>query len=262
MNQQGDEHQSNRMSAANIMMEAMKNNIEAMRNNQQMVCQVGELIKELQLSRQSALSYRNQQPQIGYQPIVGTIGKQTHVNRTAAASAQNQPSYNSQPQSQSSYNQPAHNPQQANANRQFHPRSEIQCYSCGGMGHRSNECNTNNRSEHQEGAQVGARGAALPRTSNLPAPASAPALSTSIPAPIPGSASAQLGQAQVIQPAACVDITDEELGLIYSTDPFGTMMMSTKMVDLVQEEAKAVDVVQEEERIAGMGAYLDSLTDK
>ena len=59
-----------------------------------------------------------------------------------------------------------------------------------------------------------------------------------------------------------MDITDKELGLIYSTDPFGTMMISTKMVDLVQEEAKAVDVVQEEERLAGMGAYLDSLTDK
>ena len=59
-----------------------------------------------------------------------------------------------------------------------------------------------------------------------------------------------------------MDITDEELGLIYSVDPFGTMMMSTKMVDLVQEEAKAVNVVQEEERIAGTGAYLDSLMDK
>ena len=109
------------------------------------------------------------------------------------------------------------------------------------MGHRSNECNTNNRSEYQEGAQVGARGAALPRASNLPAPA--PALSTSTLAPVPRSASAQLGQAPVIQPAACVDITDEELGLIDSTDLFGTMMMSTKIVDLVQEEAKAVDVV-------------------
>ena len=39
-------------------------------------------------------------------------------------------------------------------------------------------------------------------------------------------------------------------------------MMSTKMVELVQEEVKAVDVVQEEERMATMGAYIDSLSDK
>ena len=97
MNQQGDKRQSNKMSVANIMMEAMKNNTEVMRNNQQMVYQVGELVKELQLSRQSALSYRNHQPQIGYQPIVGTMGQPANVNQTAAASTQNQPSYNSQP---------------------------------------------------------------------------------------------------------------------------------------------------------------------
>ena len=52
MSQKVDERRGNKMDAADIMMEAMK-------NNQQMVCHVGELIKELQLSRQSASSYRN-----------------------------------------------------------------------------------------------------------------------------------------------------------------------------------------------------------
>ena len=54
------------------------------------------------------------------------------------------------------------------------------------------------------------------------------------------------------QTAVYVDITDEELGVICSTDPLGTMMMSTKAVELVQEEG----------RIAGMGVYLDSLIDE
>ena len=133
--------------------------MESIKNNQQMVCQVGELIKELQLLRQSASSYRSQL-HIRYQPIVGTVGQQANANRASAASSQNQlPSYNSHPQNQSSYNsppqnqsaynQPTHN-QQAYANRQFCPRSEIKCFSYGEMGHRSPECNGKNLANQQE----------------------------------------------------------------------------------------------------------------
>ena len=39
-------------------------------------------------------------------------------------------------------------------------------------------------------------------------------------------------------------------------------MISTKMLDLVQQEVEAVDAVQAEEKIAGMGAYFNNRTDK
>ena len=195
MNQQGNERQSSKMDATDIMMESMK-------NNQQMVCQVGELIKELQLSRQSASSHRSQ-PHIGYQPIVGTVGQQANVNRASAASSQNQlpfynshpqnqssynshpqnqssynshpqnqSSYNSPPQNQSAYNQPAHN-QQAYANRQFRLRSEIKCFSCSEMGHRSPECNSKNLANQQEAGKQ-PEGSAPQKVPDPPVPRPAP----------------------------------------------------------------------------------------
>ena len=88
MSQQVDERRGNKLDAADVMMEAMRNNTEAIRNSQQLVYQVGELIKELQFSRQSPSGHRSHQPQIGYQPIVGTVGQQANVNRTGATGYQ------------------------------------------------------------------------------------------------------------------------------------------------------------------------------
>ena len=72
--------------------------VEAMKYNQQMVCQVGDLIKEFQLSRQSASNHRNPQLQIRYQPIVGTMSQQANANRMAAVGYQ--PAYNQQSDNQ------------------------------------------------------------------------------------------------------------------------------------------------------------------
>ena len=167
MSQQVDERRGNKMDAGDIMMEAMK-------NNQQMVCQVGEVNKELQRSGQSASSHRNHQPQIGYQPIVGTVGQQqANANRTSATGYQ-QP-YNRHPDSQQSQSQPAYNPQ-ANTTRQFRPRSEIKSFACGGVGHQSHECNANDPREQQERAPAGNRGSAPPKASDpIPAPIPSPA---------------------------------------------------------------------------------------
>lgn len=76
-----------------------------------MVLQVGEMIKELALSRQAEQSGRNQ-----YQPIAGTVSQQPIQIRSS---------------------QPAEG-------RSFRPRTEVICFSCGVQGHRVPECRSMN----------------------------------------------------------------------------------------------------------------------
>ena len=157
---------------------------------------------------------------------MGTVGQQANANRTSATSYQQDP----------------------NANRLPRPRPEIKYFTCGGVGHRAAECRPNMSREQQDRQQV----SRVAKDPLIP-----------VPAPVPAAVPAPPAQARVIQPAAyVVDVTDKELGLIYSTDPAGVMTMSTKMVELVQEEVKAVELVQEEETMASMGAYIDSLSEK
>ena len=64
------------------------------------------------------------------------------------------------------------------------------------------------------------------------------------------------GALRASQTVACVDITDEELGLLQDTTLGGTMMMSAKMVEIVQQEVKQAGV-----GIAKMSAYCDTLSE-
>ena len=50
-----------------------------------------------------------------------------------------------------------------------------------------------------------------------------------------------------------VDVTDEELSLIQDTDPAGTMMMSTKLLEVVQEK---VNAIESQDKIAKLVAYI------
>ena len=113
------------------------------------------------------------------------------------------------------------------------------------MGHCSPECNANNLREQKEiVALVGNWGPAHVRVPDPP---------VTVPA---------LALAQTIQPVAYVDVTNEELGVIYSTDPVGTMMMSTKLVEVVQEEVKMVELAKQKKLAMRMEAIMDSFSEE
>lgn len=61
------------------------------------------------------------------------------------------------------------------------------------------------------------------------------------------------GSARVPQNVACVDLTDEELGLLQDTAPPGTTLMAAKMVELVQNRNS---------KVAEISAYIEGLSDE
>lgn len=56
------------------------------------------------------------------------------------------------------------------------------------------------------------------------------------------------------QPVACVDLTDEKLGLLPDTSPPETMVMSVKLVELLQREDDNPD------KVAQLRAYFNGLS--
>lgn len=96
----------------NVMKSNTELMLETVKTNSQMVYQVGEILKELKLSRQVEKEGTNRG---GYQPIAGTAFRQ-----------------------------------QSTQGRMFRPRTEAVCFSCGIPGHRSNECRSLNPLPREE----------------------------------------------------------------------------------------------------------------
>ena len=198
------------------------------------VYQVAELIKTLNLNPQAAAPAV---PSGGnrYQPIVGTVGYTPPSTYPSTQQPQGQPPAQSQGMhSTSRYGM--------YTNQAWRPRNDFVCFTCGQPGHRSFDCTSPNPLPREEQERL--------RTARLRMQPPG-AISTNQ----AGSNIAESSHSRVPQAVACVEVTDEELGLIQDTSPNGTVVMSAKLVELVRGETKQPD------QMAKLRAYLDSLSE-
>ena len=176
----------------------------------------------------------NLAPQPGhYQPIVGTVGYPAN--------------YAPQPQPQ-----PATVMQSQNGPRR--PRNEFICFTCGQHGHRYYECNSPNPLPKEEQDRLRQAHARMNPRRNGPEMA--------------GGVEPTRPQqtARIPQPVACVELTDEDLGLLQDTSPPGTMVMSAKLVELLRRDDNLDKVAQLRTYFNGLSkeeeAYLVAMTEK
>ena len=184
------------------------------------VYQVAELIKTLNLAPQPS----------HYQPIVGTIGYPANY----PPQPQPQPATMMQPQ-------PATMMQSQNGPRR--PRNEFICFTCGQHGHRYFECNSPNPLPKEEQDRLRQAHARMNPRRNGPEMA--------------GGVEPNRPQqtARLPQPVACVELTDEDLGLLQDTSPPGTMMMPAKLVELLRREDN-----DNPDKIAQLRTYFNGLS--
>ena len=97
--------------------------VEAMKQNSQMVFQIGEVLKGLTLPKQQA--ERNFGGR-GYQPIVGTVGS-TQGGQNSSEYQKPRPNYGNRAQ-----------------DRPYQPREDVVCFTCESPGHRAYECRFRN----------------------------------------------------------------------------------------------------------------------
>lgn len=185
-----------------------------------------------------------------YQPIVGSVGMNTndlnhnHGYQASTQSQQSNPSQSYQPRQnhppqdnryQNQYQNQSYGGNQY-GNYYQSRRSRDICFRCGQHGHRSFECSSpiplpREEQERLRAAQQQIQGTLDARSGNAPGVGAT---------------------CMVPQTVACVEVTDEELGLLQDTALPGTYLMSAKMVE----------VVQQDDKIAKMSAYLDELTEE
>jgi len=213
--------------------------MEPMKQNSQMVLQVGEMLKELTLSRQAERNSRANQ----YQPIAGAVSQQPIQNRSSQPSNQYQPAA-------------GNTSQQSFQNRSSRPR-EVICFSCGAQGHRVQECRAMNPLPREEQDRLRAMYMRNQQyTANLPFNQNntgSPPSNQNNTGNSPFRDNRPLSSQQARpQPVSVVEIADEELGVIQDTDPAGTMMMVAQMVEILGEDTAV--------KKARMGAYINSLS--
>ena len=211
---------------------------------EKMVFQVGELIKELNMSKKAERVARDSS---GYQPIVGTIGVGQPQQPPAAGWPTQQPAQGPpyQPAQGPPYQvspYPGPGPGPSNYPR---PRGGLICYTCGELGHRTYECRATTVLSREEQDKLRASRSRYPGYSYYPGGPPPP-----VPAPVLSSNTSPM----VPQPVAYVEVTDEELGLDQETDPAGTMMIATQSVDIIEESTQ----VKSEQ----MRSYISGLTDE
>ncbi|RPB21110.1 hypothetical protein L211DRAFT_851839 [Terfezia boudieri ATCC MYA-4762] len=188
--------------------------LETVKQNQQMVYQVGELLKEMHLAKQAE---RTMPRSGGYQPIVGSVGQEGATNRNRELSGGTL--------------QRGYGREEYGSRGQYRPRNDIVCYNCGMQGHKVYDCRSQNPLPREE----------QERLRNL------------YPRPYNGSQSMNLGQAQsasvpvpavnpptksqrIPQLVTVVNVSDEELGLVQEMDPTGMVTMAAQMVEVIQKD--------------------------
>ena len=112
-------------------------------------------------------------------------------------------------------------------------RTRDVCFRCGQQGHRAFECNAQTPLPREEQDRL-------------------------------RNAQAQIygGETRIPQTVACVDVTDEELGLVQDTTPAGTMLMSAKMVEIVRQEVKVEKGKGRGQGVTKMSTYWDELSEE
>ena len=174
------------------------------------VGELGELFKGL-------LQERGLQDRSSYRPIVGVVDRPQ--SQTYRAPVTNPPSYPvTNPQSYPATNPQSYIPQMQGGSYGYRPPREMVCFRCGIVGHRANMC-SNNPLPREEQDRL--RNASFPqnRVSRMN-----------------NDTNRQPTSQGPTQAVTCVNIVSTEE--IEETDPEGTMMMATNLVDLVLREQR------------------------